>query len=160
MIEAGRSAGVGPMAAVAGAICEMIAADLDDEALELIIENGGDCLVKSSIDRTIGIYAGEDDDPPSIGVLVRSEEMPIGVCTSSGKIGHSLSFGDSAAATVIARSCALADAAATAVGNRVRGREGISSGLETARSIPGVVGAVVIRNGQMGAWGAVELVRI
>jgi hypothetical protein len=160
MIESSRAAGVGPMAAVAGAVCEMIAAEIGDELHELIIENGGDCLIKSSKLRTVGIFAGDGEDQSPIGVLVRSRGLPIAVCTSSGRIGHSVSFGDSAAATVIAPSCALADAAATAVGNSVRGRDGISAALQTGRSIPGVLGVVVMRDGEMGAWGDVELVRI
>lgn len=160
MIEAGKSSGVGPMAAVAGAICERIAEEIDVKLDDLIIENGGDCLIRSRVDRTVEIYAGEAGNRPTFGLMVRAAETPVGVCTSSGRIGHSLSFGDSAAATVIARSCALADAAATAVGNHVRGRDGLSAGLARARSISGVLGVVVMRDGKMGAWGAVELVRL
>ena len=107
--------------------------------------------------RVVGIYAGAGRGP-SLGIRIRPEAGPRGVCTSSGRIGHSLSFGDSAAATVIAGTCALADAAATAVGNRVRGRHGVRDAIAAARAIPGVLGAVVLRDGELGAWGEVELV--
>jgi hypothetical protein len=158
MAEAGRTAGVGPMAAVAGAVCEAVARDLGEGVRELILENGGDLYIRTTRERTVGIFAGKGEGRMTVGLRVRPESTPLGICTSSGRIGHSLSFGDSAAATVIARSAALADAAATAVGNRVRGTDGIRRGLETARGIPGVLGAVVIRDGRLGAWGEVELV--
>lgn len=157
MADAGSAAGVGPMAAVAGAICDSIARELAGETQELLIENGGDLYVRVARARIVGIYAGEGRGP-SLGIRIRPESGPRGVCTSSGRIGHSLSFGDSAAATVIAGTCALADAAATAVGNRVRGRHGVRDAIAAARAIPGVLGAVVLRGGELGAWGEVELV--
>ena len=158
MAIAGRMAGVGPMAAVAGAVCEAVATGLGDEVRELILENGGDLYVASTRERIIGIFTGEELRGGGIGLRIVPERTPIGVCTSSGRIGHSLSLGDSAAATVLARSSAIADAAATAVGNRVRGRDGVREGLAAARDIPGVLGVVVMRDGRLGAWGDVEIV--
>ncbi len=158
MALAGRVAGVGPMAAVAGAVCEAVALGVGDSVLELILENGGDLYVASTRDRIIGIFTGEQVPGGGIGLRMPAERTPIGVCTSSGRIGHSLSLGDSSAATVLARSCTLADAAATAVGNRVRGSDGVREGLAAARDIPGVLGVVVLRDGRLGAWGDVEIV--
>ena len=158
MARAGQAAGVGPMAAVAGAVCEAVAAGVGGSVRELILENGGDLYVASARERIIGIFAGSAERSGAVGLRVAPESTPIGICTSSGRIGHSLSFGDAAAATVLARSCALADAAATAVGNRVRGRHGVREGLAAARDIPGVLGVVVLRDGQLGAWGDVEIV--
>ncbi len=157
MAAAGAAAGVGPMAAVAGAMCDAVAAGIDVAVRELILENGGDLYVATTRERIVGIFSGEKSPHRSLGLRIRPESTPIGICTSSGRIGHSLSLGDSAATTVIARSSALADAAATAVGNRVRGRMGVQRGLSAAREIPGVLGVVVIRDGQVGAWGDVEL---
>jgi hypothetical protein len=158
MALACQAAGVGPMAAVAGAICEAVAGGVGDGVRELILENGGDLYLASARERIVGIFAGKEVRGGTIGLRLAPERTPIGICTSSGRIGHSLSFGDSAAATVLARSCALADAAATAVGNRVRGRHGVREGLAAARDIPGVLGVVVIRDGQFGAWGDVDIV--
>ena len=158
MARAGLAAGVGPMAAVAGAVCEAVAIGVGDSVRELILENGGDLYVASARERIIGIFAGNDARGRAIGLRLAPERTPIGVCTSSGRIGHSLSLGDSSAATVLARSCALADAAATAVGNRVRGRDGVREGVAAARDIPGVLGVVVLRDGKLGAWGDVEIV--
>jgi ApbE superfamily uncharacterized protein (UPF0280 family) len=157
MAAAGAAAGVGPMAAVAGAVCEVVAAGVGPAARELILENGGDILIASARERIVGIHTGEEGQGASLGLRVRPGGAPLGVCTSSGRIGHSLSFGDAASATVVARSCALADAAATAVGNRVRGRHGVREALAAAQAIPGVLGAVVVRDGQLGAWGEVEI---
>jgi ApbE superfamily uncharacterized protein (UPF0280 family) len=159
MAAAGAAAGVGPMAAVAGAICDAVARDLADETRELIIENGGDLYVRVARERIVGIFTGERPGP-ALGLRVRPAMGPLGICTSSGRIGHSLSLGDSAAATVVAGSCALADAAATAVGNHVRGAQGIRAGLAAARAIPGVLGAVILRAGELGAWGALELAEL
>lgn len=158
MAAAAQEAGVGPMAAVAGAVCEAVADDVGSATSELILENGGDLYIASARERIVGIYTGEHAPDGDIGLRVRPGANPIGVCTSSGRIGHSLSFGDSSAATVLARSCALADAAATAVANRVRGRDGIREGLAAARDIPGVLGVVLLRDGRLGAWGEVEIV--
>lgn len=162
MASAGAAAGVGPMAAVAGAICEEAARAIGGSARELIIENGGDLYVRTERERVVGIFAGagEAGGAMPLGIRVRPEATPLGICTSSGRVGHSLSLGDSAAATLLARSSALADAAATAVGNRVRGRHGIREGLAAAQAIPGVLGAVILRDGELGAWGEVELVEL
>jgi hypothetical protein len=158
MAAAGSAAGVGPMAAVAGAVCETVAAGVGDGGRDLILENGGDLFIATTRERIVGIFAGEGGRGAPFGLRVAPDRTPIGICTSSGRLGHSLSFGDSAAATVVSRSCALADAAATAVGNRVRGKHGVREGLDAAREIPGVLGVVVIRDGQLGAWGDVEIV--
>ena len=158
MALAGQAAGVGPMAAVAGAVCEAVAGGIGGSVSELILENGGDLYISSARERIVGIFAGETMRGGAIGLRLAPDRTPVGVCTSSGRIGHSLSLGDSAAATVIARSCALADAAATAVGNRVRGRDGVREGVAAARDISDVLGVVILRDGQLGAWGDVELV--
>jgi hypothetical protein len=158
MAAAGSAAGVGPMAAVAGAVCDMVASRVGGGERDLLLENGGDLYVATTRERIVGIYAGEGRDGAAFGLRVAPDRTPLGICTSSGRLGHSLSLGDSAAATVVSRSCALADAAATAVGNRVRGARGVREGLAAARDIRGVLGVVVIRDGQLGAWGDVEIV--
>jgi ApbE superfamily uncharacterized protein (UPF0280 family) len=160
MADAGRAAGVGPMAAVAGAVSETVASGLALPDRELIIENGGDVYLSSRRERTVGIWTGEGGRDLSLGIRIEPGMTPVGICTSSGRIGHSISLGESAAATVIAPSAALADAAATAVGNRVRGADGVRAGLEAAQGIPGIIGAVVVRSGEVGVWGKVELVGV
>jgi hypothetical protein len=160
MSEGAEKAGVGPMAAVAGAVAESVGKGLLPHSSELIIENGGDIYLAGARERTVAIFTGEAEIGSRIGVTVRAAPEGIGVCTSSGRFGHSLSLGEASTATVIAPSTALADAAATAVGNSVLGDDGIEQGMETARGIEGITGAVIVQGGRVGAWGDIELTGI
>jgi ApbE superfamily uncharacterized protein (UPF0280 family) len=159
MCEASKKAGVGPMAAVAGAVSEMTGIDLLEHTDEVIIENGGDIFMKTSIARKVGIYAGQSPLSGKIAIEISPESTPAGICTSSGTVGHSLSFGKADAAVVLSKDTFLADAAATAAGNIVKSAEDIEKALEFASCIEGVVGAVIIVGDKMGAWGDVKLVR-
>jgi ApbE superfamily uncharacterized protein (UPF0280 family) len=95
-----------------------------------------------------------------VGISVPPERTPLGVCTSSGTVGHSKSFGRADAVCVISPSAALADAAATALGNMVQGKGDIEGALERGRTIAGVEGVVIIVGDTMGAWGEYELVKL
>ncbi|MEW6142941.1 MAG: UPF0280 family protein [Chloroflexota bacterium] len=160
MARAATTVGVGPMAAVAGAIAEEVGKDLLEFSPEVIVENGGDIFMKVAKDRLVGVYAGDSPFTGKIAVRIRAEDTPIGVATSSGTVGHSLSFGKADAAMVLAASAYLADAAATALGNRVRSGVEIGIAIKWAQSIPGLLGVLVIKGGEMGMWGKVELVRL
>ncbi len=127
MAEAGEKAGVGPMAAVAGAIADFVGTELSAFSPEVIIENGGDIYLKSSRKRVVGIYAGKSPLTGKVGLEINGEDTPIGISTSSGTVGHSLSFGKADAATVIAGSATLSDAVATAIGNLVKAPADIAS---------------------------------
>jgi len=119
MAVAAEKAGVGPMASVAGAIAEFVGTDLLAFSPEVIVENGGDIFLKSLGKRTVGIYAGKSPLTGKIGLEISGQDTPLGICTSSGTVGHSLSFGKADAVIAVARSATLADAAATAIGNLV-----------------------------------------
>jgi uncharacterized protein len=160
MIRASRIAGVGPMASVAGAVAESVSKDLLPSSQEIIVENGGDIYLATTKERTIAVYAGASPYSLKLGVVIRPEMTPLGVCTSSGTVGPSLSFGNADAVCILSPSAALADAAATSVGNRVKGKEDIGAGLDRAKEIEGVTGALVILGDKMGAWGDVHLTRI
>lgn len=160
MAIAGEKAGVGPMAAVAGAIAEAVGRDLLTFTSEVIVENGGDIFLKITRQRLVGIYAGNSPLTGKIALKILPRETPLGVCTSSGTVGHSLSFGTADAAIALSPSAALADAAATALGNRVRTAEDIPQALKWAQSVPGLVGAVIIKDDKLGAWGKVRLVPV
>ena len=157
MAAATAQVGVGPMAAVAGAIAEFVGEELLAYSPEVIIENGGDIYIKSLKKRTIGIYAGNSPLTGKIGLEIEAKETPVGVCTSSGTVGHSLSFGKADAATVIARSATLADAAATALGNIVKKPEDITKAIAFARNIDDIKGVVIIIGDRMGIWGRVKI---
>jgi ApbE superfamily uncharacterized protein (UPF0280 family) len=159
MAQAGRRASVGPMAAVAGAMAEFVGRDLLAYTDEVIVENGGDIFIKTKVKRILGIYAGEDS--PFSGKLaleISPSEEGTGVCTSSGTVSHSLSFGRADAALIISDDTALADAAATAMGNAVKNKDCIEKGIDLARSIGGVRGALVIVGDKLGSWGEIKLI--
>ncbi len=160
MIRTSRVAHVGPMAAVAGAMAEWVSKDLLELSREVIVENGGDIYLATSKERTIGIYAAESPFSLKIGIVVRPEETPLGICTSSGTVGHSLSFGKADAVCIVSKSAALADAAATAVGNIIQEKNDIELGLERGKEIEGVLGTLIIVGDKMGVWGNIKLIQL
>ncbi len=160
MIAAGQEAGVGPMAAVAGAIAEYVGRDLLAHSEDVIVENGGDIFIRTGFPLVAAIFAGKSPLSSKLGVRVNSPERPVAVCTSSGTLGHSLSLGRADAAVVISDSAALADAAATAIGNKVSSEHDIEPAIAFGEKIEGVLGIVVIVDSQIGFWGDVELTRI
>jgi ApbE superfamily uncharacterized protein (UPF0280 family) len=158
MVQAGQKAGVGPMAAVSGAIAEYVGKGLLAFSNEVIVENGGDIFIKSEEPLSIGIFAGKSPLSLKIGLKLDPGNAPISVCTSSGTIGHSLSLGKADAVCVVSESCALADAAATAIGNRVKTKADIRAAIEFGKKIEGVKGLLVIIGDKIGAWGEIEIV--
>lgn len=158
MARAGAFAGVGPMAAVAGAIAAHVGKDLLAHSTEVIVENGGDVFMATARPITMGIYAGRSPLSLRLGLKIGGQNEPVSVCTSSGTVGHSLSTGRADAVCIVSKDCALADAAATATGNRVRDATDIQKAIEYSQTVSGVEGLVVIIGDQMGVWGDVELV--
>ena len=160
MLDAGNRAGVGPMASVAGAIAEHVGQSLLDYTEEIIVENGGDVFIQAKHPTTIGIFANRSPLSLRIGLQLEPQDMPLAVCTSSGTVGHSISFGQADAACVVSGSCALADAAATAIGNRVIHKSDITDALDFGKNIKGVDGIVIIKNDKIGLWGKVTTVPV
>jgi ApbE superfamily uncharacterized protein (UPF0280 family) len=158
MLSAAQICGTGPMAAVAGAIAEHVGRALLEESVEVVVENGGDCFVKVDRPMQIGIFAGQSALSEQLALKILPEQTPIGVCTSSGTVGHSMSIGCADAVTVLAGSTAVADAAATMTGNQVQSKGDIQKALEFSQRIEGISGAIIIVEDQLGAWGEVELV--
>ena len=156
MIKAGEKAAVGPMAAVAGAIAEKVGRELLEFSPEIIVENGGDIFLKILRNRVIGIFAGDSPLSGKLGLEIDARDTPLGVCTSSGTVGHSLSYGRTDAVIVISKSTALADAVATAIGNRVKSPDDINSAIEFGGKIDGLKGLAIIIEGKMGVWGDVK----
>ena len=157
MAQAARKCGVGPMAAVAGVIAEYVGKDLLAYSDEVIVENGGDLFLKVLTQKQVGIYAGESPLSGKLALEIRPEETPMGMCTSSGTVGHSLSYGVADAVIAVSTSTALADAAATAIGNMVKDVCDINKAIEYAMSVDGLDGIVVIKGSDMGVWGKVRL---
>ncbi|BBO79686.1 UPF0280 family protein [Desulfosarcina ovata] len=158
MIHAGQAAGVGPMAAVAGAIAESVGRGLLEATSRIVVENGGDLFVKSDAPLVAGIFAGASPLSMKMGLKIPDTGDGLGLCTSSGTVGHSLSRGVADAVCVVARSSALADAAATAIGNRIQRPGDIDGAIQSGRGMGDILGIVVVVGRQMGAWGSIELV--
>jgi uncharacterized protein len=158
MIRDSLLSGVGPMAGVAGAIAEFVARRLQGRSPEIIVENGGDVFLVSAVTRVVALYVNTEG--PRIGIEVTDARAGCGICSSSALIGRSLSLGKADLATVVAESGALSDAAATALGNRVTKVRDIQAALAEINAIPGVLGAVVIADGRIGAAGDVKIVAL
>lgn len=158
MIRATGDIGVGPMASVAGAIAQLVGTDLFAFTDQVIIENGGDIFMKINRDATVSIFAGESRLSEKIGIKIPANMMPIGICSSSGKVGHSLSMGSSDVVTVLSASAIRADGAATALGNMVRTKMDLEKFAVWADSMGGILGGVAILGDNMAPWGNIELV--
>jgi uncharacterized protein len=156
MIEAGITAQVGPMAAVAGAMAQFVGADLLGHSENVIVENGGDIFMKTFNERRVSIFAGESSLSQKLVLRIMPSEMPLGVCTSSATVGPSVSFGRADAVCVLSQSACLADAAASLIGNQVKTPGDIKKALNLGSEIPGVKGIVIIMGETMGAWGQIE----
>ena len=153
MADAAAKAGVGPMAAVAGAIAQFVGQELLPHSQEVIIENGGDIYMKSLEDRTVGIFAGGSSLSGKIGLTIKAGDTPLAICTSSGTVGHSLSYGKADAVVAVAESAALADAAATAIGNIVKTPGDVQKGIDFAAGIDALSGVVIVIGGEFGIRG-------
>ncbi|WP_226988691.1 UPF0280 family protein [Methanopyrus kandleri] len=153
MSRAAEPFGVGPMAAVAGAIAELAARASEPT---VIVDNGGDVQVRARRSVVVGLYVS--DDHPLSGRIGFEIEGVLGVCTSSGKFGHSYSAGKADAVTVFAERASLADAAATAICNLTSGDDpeaAVQRALEFADDFTGdlIEAAVVIRGDFVGISG-------
>jgi ApbE superfamily uncharacterized protein (UPF0280 family) len=121
MARATQKAGVGPMAAVAGAIAWAgVEAMMESGAVFGVIDNGGDIALISDRPVRIGVHAGEAVLSNRIAYVVPPQEGILGICTSSATVGPSVSFGCADAVTVFSCDVALADAWATSVCNQIR----------------------------------------
>lgn len=160
MIEATRGIGVGPMASVAGSIAEYVAEGLLQWTEQVIVENGGDIFLKVNRPVTVSLLAGESPLSGKIGLMIPEEKMPLGICSSSGTVGHSLSLGIADLVCVLSPSAVLADGAATALGNRIRSKKDLEEIAFWADRVRGIWGGVVILGDKMATWGDIELVAL
>src|SRR5690554_2775879 len=160
MIAASRKAGVGPMAAVAGALAGMLGESLLAVGVnELFIENGGDLFFTRQKPRIIAVYAGRSPFSWKVGLKVTTGE-PLSICTSAGTVGPSLSMGKADAAVIVSPDAALADAVATAAGNKIHKSSALAKTAEYIASVPGISGVLLICGTKLAAWGEIELVNL
>ncbi len=160
MQQVAGKAGVGPMAAVAGAVAQYVGEGLLAFSKQVIVENGGDIFLKTNRSVTVSIFAGTSPFSEKIGIRIPAAQMPLGVCSSSATVGHSLSLGITDVVCLLSPSAALADAAATSLGNRVKEKAHLNRVHSWADEIEGIAGGIVIAGDRMATWGAVELVAL
>jgi ApbE superfamily uncharacterized protein (UPF0280 family) len=151
MIEKSAVFGIGPMSAVAGVIAGFaVQAMMDEGATYAVVDNGGDICILNDLPIVVGIYAGSSPIQ-NLGFELPARRSPLGICTSSGSVGPSISFGSADAAVVISEDVALADAAATALGNAVTATGPLQECFQ-AIDQPGIDGALVIRGEEMALY--------
>jgi ApbE superfamily uncharacterized protein (UPF0280 family) len=153
MCDATAKVGVGPMAAVAGTIAEAAVEAMSRAgARYAIVDNGGDIAILNDETATIGIYAGESPIK-GLALEIPPRDRILGVCTSSGTVGPSISFGNADAALIVSDDVALADAAATALGNRIVDAASLKTAFDFLKEVPAVAGALGIIGDKMATYG-------
>jgi uncharacterized protein len=159
MAQAARLCQVGPMAAVAGAVAQWVAGRCVARSPNLLVENGGDLFLSSTRERIIGLLANPEKGM-NLGLRLSSGDFPCSLCSSSGTVGHSLSFGHADLVVVRAGDAALADAAATALGNLLNTPKDMKIVMERAKKLGkhGLDGVFAQCGGQIGVWGNMDLV--
>jgi len=160
MLNASSPVGVGPMASVAGAIAEFVGKSLLKYSPEVIVENGGDIFAQISQNIVVEIFAGKSPLSQKIGLKIPPSDMPLGICTSSGTVGPSLSFGKADSVTVLSSSTSLADAFSTSIGNTINKESDIKRGFNKVKSIPQIKGVVIILGEKIAVWGNTELIKL
>ena len=158
MIDVTGSLGVGPMASVAGVIAQFVAEGLLGLTTQVIVENGGDIFLKTNRPAIVSIFAGSSVLSERVGLKIPVRQMPLGVCSSSAKVGHSLSIGKADVCCILSHSAAFADGAATAIGNKVKSKGDLKKIDEWVAQLAGIVGGVVIVGDSIAAWGDIELI--
>jgi ApbE superfamily uncharacterized protein (UPF0280 family) len=162
MLVAAEVAGVGPMAGVAGMVAQFVGkALLAVGASYVLVENGGDCfLYRPHKSTTIGLFAGQSPLSLKVGIKIPPTPEPMGIATSSGTIGPSLSLGRADAVCAISNDATLADATVTAIANRIQTPEDLESVLNWGATLRGITGIAAIVRSTLAAWGVVEIVKL
>jgi len=159
MTRAGNTAGVGPMASVAGTFAEIIGRYLLTFSPEIMVENGGDIFLKVDQPVKVGIFAGKSSINDKLAISIMPEQTPLGICTSSGTVGPSYSEGSADAVVILSRSASLADAVATKAGNLIKNPSDFKAALSYVQGIKEVSGVVFVCDNHLAVWGDVRLDR-
>jgi len=159
MINASQKTGIGPMSAVAGYFSEYIGNEVKKKFGfdEIVIENGGDIFLDIKEELILTIYAGKSPLTEKIGVKIDPKYSPLGICTSSGTVGHSLSFGKADAVMIACKNTSLADSYATAFCNRVKSIDDINKVLKQTE-ISEILSAIIIYDDKIGVQGKFEII--
>ena len=162
MSQAAKLYDVGPMAAVAGALADLMMEEMKNKKLDFVpaktalVENGGEIAINSEKDMKIALYAGQNKLNLNLGFLITKKDCPLGIATSSATVGHAVSLGQADAVTIFSENAAYADAAATKIANLVKGddiEKSIKTALDAADDYWGIKGALICREDKIGTAG-------
>ena len=155
MSRVSHKTGIGPMSAVAGAVAKKVAEFLGTQ--EVIVENGGDIYAQAASDMDISVFAGQSPLSEKIGLHIPAAEFPLGICTSSGTVGPSLSLGRADAVMIVCKDVLLADSYATAMANRIKTVNDLQSVIDRISALPEILGAIAVKDDRMAITGRFEL---
>ena len=155
MSKVSHKTGIGPMSAVAGAVAKRVADFLGTK--EVIVENGGDIYAKTASDMDISVFAGQSPLSEKIGLHIPAADFPLGICTSSGTVGPSLSLGRADAVMIVCKDVLLADSYATAMANRIKTVDDLQPVIDSISEIPEILGAIAVKDDRMAITGRFEL---
>ncbi len=155
MSRVSHKTGIGPMSAVAGAVAKRVAHFLGTK--EVIVENGGDIYAKAASDMDISVFAGQSPLSEKIGLHIPAADFPLGICTSSGTVGPSLSLGRADAVMIVCKDVLLADSYATAMANRIKTVDDLQPVIDSISEIPEILGAIAVKDDRMAITGRFEL---
>lgn len=159
MLRSAKISGTGPMASVAGAIGQEVGSRLKEKFSleEIVVENGGDLYIDVLKPLSVTLFAGDNSLSGKVSIVVEPEHCPLGVCTSSAKVGHSHSFGKADAVMVACHDAALADAYATAFCNRVKEESDVGKAADEMNSIEEILSALVLLDTKLALCGQLEV---
>jgi ApbE superfamily uncharacterized protein (UPF0280 family) len=157
MIKTSSIVGVGPMACVAGAVSAELGKILLKHCDECIVENGGDIFLKLNKDTKLGLYVGKGNPLNDIYIILKKSDRPYGICTSSAKVGPSLSFGTSDASLIISHDAYFSDCLASACGNIIKNENDLQKAIDLAMTFKETIGCCFVCNGKIAFWGDIEV---
>ena len=155
MSRVSHKTGIGPMSAVAGAVAKHVADFLGTQ--EVIVENGGDIYAQACSDMDISVFAGQSPLSEKVGLHIPAADFPLGICTSSGTVGPSLSLGRADAVMIVCKDVMLADSYATAMANRIKSVNDLQPVIDRISAIPEILGAIAVKDDRMAITGQFEL---
>lgn len=152
MTKAGIIADIGPMSSVAGSISQICLEYLQKYGTKYsVLENGGDIALKTNIELILGIYAGESIFTNNIALKLKPKKEGYGICTSSGTVGPSKSFGKTDATIVLGTEASVCDSLATKIGNCGNGEDDeeiVNNSLEKAEDYLEYCDGVIVIKGE------------
>ena len=159
MSKVSHKTGIGPMSAVAGAVALRVADFIKEQfgVKEVIVENGGDIYAEALSDMDIAVFAGQSPLSEKIGLHIPASSLPLGICTSSGTVGPSLSLGRADAVMIVCRDVLLADSYATAMANRIRTVNDLQPVIDRITNTPDILGTIAVKDDRLAVCGQFEL---